>query len=784
MLTRVGLALTLVLSGGIVLGRAADRASAAPAPPVRVHPRLFLDADTLDGLRAAAARPGSATAAAIAGCDDVIAHPGQWQSGGYQGLGFIEPLSDCLVAWAVRGDPADAQTAATYFRALLDDYQTLGDGAGGDTAVQHDDGYPMRSFGPYAAIAYDWLHDAPGVDGALLAHARDRFKAWTDWYGSMGYHRSEAGANYHAGYVFAATTIAIAEAGEAGAGGDALWGHVVDDIFAGQLAPALAPGGVLDGGDWLEGWQYGPLSVAEYALSARALRGAGVPLAGYSAWEGQLMARTIFATVPDGSAGYVGGDTESSTPNNPIDGLTLAAALVDAAPDDAAAWAAQAIADRGRGSSSFPLVAVLAEARAPAPQPFPTDASTWYYAAGSRTLYARTDWSAQAVWMVSQCASRRISDHMLIDAGNVVLTRGGDDLIVDPSPYGSLSTVTGNAPTVASPQLPAEYQPSQGFWGTDATVDFRWARQTMSGVVAARCDYAGQYRFQDKDSDIARAVRDLVLVPYGQGDAVLVLVDDVDGAATDRPLELRLRSTGTFAGGAQTRATVGGSDVVVQTAYATAGTAAVDTPPVGDCGSAPRGQCTAARFGVSEWHLEVGAARAQAITVVDAAAAGSDPGAATSTSGTGWRATELDRGGSHLAVVAVDPGLTTVTYTAAPGTHVVVGAPAGSAGRADVSAAASAGGCDVTVAARDGDGGLDARPVVIDVAADCAVTEDPARPGFAAPTGDDPPPGPGGGPSGSIDAGCCQAGGPSGAALPLVVIGLALGRPRRRRRRG
>jgi len=36
-----------------------------------------------------------------------------------------------------------------------------------------------------------------------------------------------------------------------------------------------------------------------------------------------------------------------------------------------------------------------------------------------------------------------------------MLSRGGADLIVDPSPYGSLSTLTGNAPTVLSRQLPA-----------------------------------------------------------------------------------------------------------------------------------------------------------------------------------------------------------------------------------------------------------------------------------------------------------------------------------------
>jgi hypothetical protein len=164
---------------------------------------------------------------------------------------------------------------------------------------------------------------------------------------------------------------------------------------------------------------------------------------------------------------------------------------------------------------------------------------------------------------------------------------------------------------------------------------------------------------------------------------------------------LRLRSLGMFGGGGGAwRATVGASDVVVQVPMVTAGAPTMATPPVGDCSSAPRGSCTAARFAVGEWALAVPAAHAQAITVVDAVGKGVDPGSAASTHGAGWRAVELDRGAGHAAIVVVDPGLTTVTYTAAPGIHVVVGAPAGGSGRAEVTATASGGGCAVTLAAR------------------------------------------------------------------------------------
>ena len=43
-----------------------------------------------------------------------------------------------------------------------------------------------------------------------------------------------------------------------------------------------------------------------------------------------------------------------------------------------------------------------------------------------------------------------------------MISRGKDEVVVDPSPYGTFSTLTSNAPTVRSAQLPDEYQPSQG----------------------------------------------------------------------------------------------------------------------------------------------------------------------------------------------------------------------------------------------------------------------------------------------------------------------------------
>lgn len=781
---------TRALAACAALAAFAAPAATAPPPPGGPHPRLFLDDATVAALRAAAARPGSAVARAIELCDDIRANPGDHADGGFQGLYFAESFGACAIAFIATDDAAYRTEAVRYFRVLLEDYQTVGDGAGGDDVVQHDSGYAMRAFGPYAAIAYDWFHDAPGVDGDLRALARRRFKAWTDWYPEGGYNPDIPGSNYQAGYLFGATLIAVAQSSEAGGDGDALWNHVVDRIFGVEMAAELADGGRLDGGDWLEGWQYGNLSVLEYAAAARALRDNGAPLVGYAAWEGELVARALYASVPGGGEVFIGGDADLETPHRRLAAMNLYAAMIDAGPGEAKAWAQDLLERHDLVEPSFLLLAALAEARAGGPAPFPEDAPTWYVAGGSSTLYGRSGWGSDAVWLVTRCMpGDAVPDHMFFDAGNVVLTRGADHLIVDPSPYGTLSTLTGNAPTLASATLPDGYAPGQGPWGRADEVGFAWRRQTAGGVIATRCEYAGQYRFRDVAPDVSRAVRDVVMVPTGDGrDATVVLVDHAAGGAG--PLDLRLRTQAALGlSGTRTVGIRGASRLTIELARTSAGTPAVRDLPVGDCFQGQtRGNCDAARFAGDEWRLQIAGATKRAITIVDASAAASpEPTPAVLTSAGGVDVVGLARGDRWIAVVAAatpssGPGGGPLTYRTRAGltaTHVVIDAPRGAGGRSDVTARADAGDCEVTVTAREGDGGSNGEPLVLDVTADCTVTEDASTDPFQPPTGIDPAPGDGG----TAPGGCCDTGGSPGSLALAALLAPLLLLPRRRRRR-
>ena len=789
--------------GAIFLLQAESPVSAQPVP-TGAHPRIFLDPTTLATLKTQAQTAGTGAARAIAACNDARANPSNYAMSG-TGFTWGSITSACGMAWQITQDANHAATGLLYFNALLDDYLTVGDGMGGDTVVTHDDGYWMRMFGPHTALGFDWLHDAPGMTDTIRAHAIARFAAWTNWYSTMGYSPDTPGSNYEAGWLYGATLLAIAQGGEGGATGDALWQQVNSKLFGMDLASGLATGGALNGGDWPEGWEYGPLSVLEYAMATRALEESGATLPAMNTFTSDLIVRYFHATTPTGSGYYIGGDTQEMTPNAKPNSNILLAVVAGPASDQAKAWARPALAMFDMSRDDFPIYPALAAAIDGASTPFGgTSTPTAYLADGTRTLYMRGSWTPQTTWAVFQCSPRLVGDHEHADAGNWVFTRGADDLIVDPAPYGTLSTMNSNAPALDSNMLPTEYRPSQGVWGVSTKVV--WAHASASGLVAARGDYADQYRFRDMPADIPTALRDLVFIPADPDGAVVLIDRFVTGDPT-RGAHFRMRSPGLLSiNGTVARAKVGASDVIINVAFSTNGTPIVSTPPVSDgCGApATRGNCNTARFPVTELGMDVTGPSATTIHVIDGVSTGAQAPQVGALSGTGYRGLDLPRTGRRTVVItstnddASPPA--TLTYTALAGDgslHVVLDAPQDAQGKADVTAMPSGTDCAITVAPHTGGNGLDARPLVIHVANDCTVAQDMGQPtggpgggdsggfpGNGTGPGQNGGGGSGGGGHGTLENGWgCSVGGsaPSGwlvAALALLVAS------RRRRSRG
>jgi hypothetical protein len=708
---------------------------------------------------------------AVATCEKAETKAGA--PSGYQGDAWAFPASACALAYQVTRAPAHATRGIALLRALLEDVRQIGDGkacvAGAPperaiAAIERDTGYAIRFIGPHAALAYDWLYDAPGMTEALRKQSRDCLRAWIDWYTRQGYLRTQPGANYHAGFVLAKTLAAIATAGEPGgaAAGDDTgtrhWREVVDEVFARQIVgnglagdqggvPQGPHHGVLVGGDWPEGWQYGPLSVIEYALAARALEQQGVIFPEVRAWHDDLMLRYLHGLTPAGDQMYVGGDVENDGPTIGANPGPPTAVLLGPSSARAAGWAAALRHRPALARYGVPVFDALAEARgAVAVDPHGGSPPRAFLALGTRTLYARSDWGRGAFWAVFTSSPRQVDDHQHMDASNFVFSRGADALIVDPSPYGSRSSLTGNALTVDSDVVGPKYQPSQTPW-SDA--DMPWARATASGVIAARADVAGAFAFASQPSDIGLARRDWVFLPEGE----LITIDRARTADRSHRLHLRLRTPAPLKlTDGIARGRVGASGLAIHPVLFSppASPALAAIPAGGNCDDERFGACKVARFAVTEYAVDLSGPEALAIQVIDGLAAAAPPAGVKSLNDPtiagvpdGNRAVvgaAVTRDGRTTFVVTSagartagdSSALAYVVPVAGPTRQVVFDAPEDARGRASVAATpAGDGRCRVVLHA-GGAQPMAGRPVVFTLApaagGGCAVTEDPAAP--------------------------------------------------------
>ena len=260
--------------------------------------------------------------------------------------------------------------------------------------------------------------------------------------------------------------------------------------------------------------------------------------------------------------------------------------------------------------------------------------------------------------------------------------------------------MTSNAPTVESAHLPDDYKPGQAYWSEKTRWD--WAHQTRGGVVVGRCDYADQYKFQHRPSDVPAAVRDLVVVPWADGtDASVVVIDRAKSGEGKRGLHLKFRTPGTLAlDGDVATATVGGSALSIRRLASSSGKPALGRSKQKDCFSAPatRGNCDAGRFPVTDLRLVVDGPAMEAVHVIDATGKGTPAATARLEKGTGWQGIWLERkDGAAMVVYGAPAKALAYTAPAKRAVHVVVDAPADKGGKATVTATKAGDTCKISI---------------------------------------------------------------------------------------
>ena len=613
------------------------------------------------------------------------------QSGGYLGLQWGEAIGNLTTCFYATGEERYRERAVFYVRALLNDKQRVGDGEGGEAIVRGNSGYPIRSFGLYAALAFDWLHDAPGME-ELRPLILQRLDAWLEWYHKGGYLNDSPYSNYFWGYFTSLAMAGLATQGEAPQAEK--WLERTHELLDRKVVPGFQAR--LKGGEWAEGWQYGQLVAMEVALLVDGFRTAtGADHARSFSWLGEIVDAALYRTHPDNSSWYGNGTQHKRPP--PPDGMALASALlVLEQSDKPAAERARFILRElfpplGNERIWFALVADDPGGKAVDPRD-PKRLS--YHLAGPGQTFLRSSWGADAVWVSFQAGARVAIDHQHNDQGHFEIWRGADALAGDFATQEGYATINHNSLLIDDGKAVLNYPPNQGVWARSSKT-VGWNDRGDVAVVVGDLADAWAPKCVERgcsERSVKRAVRTLV---YLRPDAV-VIDDDIELASGEYGATWAAHvKAAPEIKGARASAVVGGSrlDVV---ALAGGAPRAVAEPTTQDDhiyrANRPDGPV---------WRIEIESAKGKPTrrirTWLRAADKAAAPAAATSVQGQGIEG----------AVGPVGPARVAVLFSGATGGTIAL--PAGVAGalvtgleaKAAYTASAAArpgGGCKVTVA--------------------------------------------------------------------------------------
>ncbi len=529
------------------------------AAPAGKGCRLLLDAEATARLADSARHKTDAWSAVVARADEALVAP---IASGYQGFEWAEAVADASLVWHGTGDSRYAEAAIRYLRALLDDRFVLGDAKGGKDVVTHDSGYGIRTFGAYAALGYDWLRDAPGMNGELKAHALERLGQWLTWYEAEGYLRDRPTANYYWGYLTTLSFAGLAASGESPAA-DA-WLRRAEDAFAENVLPTFRD--ELAGGGWPEGWQYGEYTTVEIALVSRAFKtGAGLEIARKLPWLSQLVTHHVHALLPGSQSVYDGGTWGEHPAKPSAAGLAAAVVALDGVDANAVAEArwmiAHALPPLRREQAWVGLLADRPGAVERSPR---ERAPTSLHLSGQGLTFVRSDWSPSAVWASFQAGPRLAEDHQDADQGHFELFRGADGMLVDGGDSEGSATINHNTLLVDDGGRHLNYPPNQGVWGTKV----RTTRFADDGVVAVAVGDIGEAYAPScaADGRTSRSVQKLQRTFVFLRPSLLVLDDRVvlEGPDYDVTWAAHVMTNPTIAG-ALVSAIVGQSRVDIRT---------------------------------------------------------------------------------------------------------------------------------------------------------------------------------------------------------------------------
>ncbi|HTE52956.1 MAG TPA: heparinase II/III family protein [Kofleriaceae bacterium] len=519
------------------------------------HPRILFTPATVKRLRAAA-RAGSPMWRQLEPRCRIYRDESD-KSGGYLGLQWGDAIGSLVTCYFATGDKTYRDRALVYVRAILNDKQKVGDGEGGDKVVRGNSGYPIRSYGVYAALAYDWLHDEPGMD-ELRPLILERLDAWLGWYMESGYLNDSVYSNYFWGYYTTLAMAGLASDGEAEQ--SAGWLEKTHSLLEGKIIPGFHAN--LKGGEWAEGWQYGQLVAMEVALLVDAFHTAtGADYSKRFPWLTEIVDAYLHRMRPDRTSVYGNGTQAVMPPPPEPSGLASVLLVLDWSNPDAAARGRFLVRRLSPKMSNerlwFAFVADRPEGKEVDPR---SPKVLGYHLAGPGQTFVRSSWKDSAVWVAFQAGPRVAIDHQHNDQGHFEMWRGRDALISDFGDESAYATINHNSILIDDGGKVIRYSPNQSIYGKKSRT-IRWHDSGTAAVMVGditdswdpKCVLNGC-----SDRAVTKVIRTLVYVRPN----VLVTDDQVelteDGTGVTWEAHVRTAPEVT---GSRATAVVGGSRV-------------------------------------------------------------------------------------------------------------------------------------------------------------------------------------------------------------------------------
>ncbi len=392
---------------------------------------------------------------------------------------------------------APSKIEAVFAKFISDNYEQTGNFLGGVNCAQPDGpGYANRTFSTGLAEAYDALYDYAGFTQDLKQEFYSILNERLDWYKNFGYeHDGNIGNYYIESFLQPVLMTAYGTQPENPRASE--WKSYTLTLIQSTL-DALTNS--LPSGFYIQG-DYSVQTSIDILHTFTLLQNAGGPnyLRGLS-WADNLIPAIIHGTKPDWKTFYDNSDWSSLPADANAFSGTVLEFIRDLPDHPMTPYARQWLQDLG----DAPPAGLISD--------YKTTFAPSYNGIVSGPVFARTDWSTDAVWF-SFSAEPYLADHQHRDQGHFTIQRGADYLIQDGGGYGSSESLPWhNTIGFDDGGAISNYPPGQGYWGDSVHINkFEdngdWVYTQTNFAEAYRAAYGGP----EKNS-VKKAVRSIVFL--------------------------------------------------------------------------------------------------------------------------------------------------------------------------------------------------------------------------------------------------------------------------------